>query len=52
MIPELSMIQALSVEGSRLDTEPSTISTFSVEGSTPDTRTVHDSGPKRGRFNT
>ena len=32
MIPELSMIQALS-----------------VDGSTPDTRTVHDSGPKRGR---
>ena len=44
MIPELSMIQALSVEGSRLDTEPSTISTFSVEGSTPDTRTIHDMG--------
>ena len=67
MNPELSMIQALSVEGSRLDTEPSTIwdtnvegpaldiepsaiSTFSVDGSTHDTRTVHDSGPKRGRF--
>ena len=47
---ELSMIQALSVEGSRLDTEPSTISTSSVEGSTLDTRTVHDSGPKHGRF--
>ena len=50
MIPELSAIQALSVEGSRLDTEPSTILNFSVDGSTPDTRTVHDSGPKRGRF--
>ena len=44
MIPELSMIQALNVEGSRLDTEPSTISTSSVEGSTPDTRTVRDTG--------
>ena len=52
MIPELSMIQALSVEGSRLDTEPSTISTFSVEGSTPDTRTIHDINLHRGRFNT
>ena len=44
MDAELSMIQALSVEGSRLDTEPSTISTFSVDGSTPDTRTVRDTG--------
>ena len=67
MIPELSMIQALSVEGSHLETEPSAIrgismegpaldiepsaiSTFSVDGPTPDTRTVHDSDPKRGRF--
>ena len=47
---EPSVIQALSMEGSRLDTEPSTISTSSVEGSTLDTRTVHDSGPKHGRF--
>ena len=69
MIPELSMIQALSVEGSHLETEPSAIrgismegpaldiepsaiSTFSVDGSTHDTRTVHDSDPQRGRFNT
>ncbi|MCI6328950.1 MAG: hypothetical protein MR793_09945 [Bacteroidales bacterium] len=37
------------MEGPALDIEPSAISTFSVEGSTPDTRTVHDSGPKRGR---
>ena len=43
------MIQALSVEGSRLDTEPSAISAPTVDGSTPDTRTVHDSDPKRGR---
>ena len=67
MDPELSMIQALSVEGSRLDIELSTISTSSMEGpalnpelstiststvdgSTPDTRTVHDSDPKCGRF--
>ena len=47
---ELSMIQALSMEGSHLDTEPSTILTSSVEGPTHDTRTVHDSGPKCGRF--
>ena len=44
MIPELSMIQALTVEGPALDIEPSTISTFSVEGSTHDTRTVRDMG--------
>ena len=50
MIPEPSAIQALSVEGPALNIEPSTISTSSVEGSTPDTRTVHDSGPKHGRF--
>ena len=30
--------------------ELSTISAFSVEGSNTDTRTVHDSGPKRGGF--
>ena len=52
MDPELSMIQALSVEGPALDIEPSTISTFSVEGSTLEPRTIRDSGPKRGRFNT
>ena len=40
MIPELSMIQALSVEGSRLDTEPSTKSTSSVDGSTPEVKTL------------
>ena len=50
MAPELSMIQALSMEGPALDTEPSTISTSSVDGSTPDTRTIRDSGPKCGRF--
>ena len=33
MIPELSMIQALSVEGSRLDTEPSAPKPQTVEGS-------------------
>ena len=44
MIPELSMIQALSMEGPALDIEPSAISTFSVDGSTPDTRTVRDAG--------
>ena len=32
MIPELSMIQALTVEGPALDIEPSAISTFSMEG--------------------
>ena len=36
MIPELSMIQALNVEGSHLDTEPSAISTSSMEGSALD----------------
>ena len=49
LTPELSMIQALSMEGSALDIEPSTILTSSVEGPTPDTRTIRDSGPKRGR---
>ena len=52
MDPELSMIQALSMEGSRLDTEPSTISTFSVEGSTPEPRTIRDINLQRGWFNT
>ena len=32
MIPELSMIQALSVEGSHLETEPSAIRGISMEG--------------------
>ena len=49
MIPEPSMIQALTVEGPALDIEPSAILTSSVDGSTHDTRTVHDSGPKHGR---
>ena len=44
MDPELSMIQALSVEGPALDIEPSTISTSTVESSTHDTRTVRDMG--------
>ena len=35
-IPEPSAIQALSVEGSHLDTEPSAISTSSMEGSALD----------------
>ena len=48
--PEPSVIRAQSVEGSRLDTEPSMIRGINVEGSNPDTRTVRDSGPKRGRF--
>ena len=47
---EPSAIQALSVEGPALDIEPSTISTFSADGSTHGCRTVHDSGPKCGRF--
>ena len=50
LIPELSMIQTPSVEGLHRDTEPSTKSTSSVDSSTPDTRTIRDSGPKRGRF--
>ena len=44
MNPEPSAIQALSVEGSRLDTEPSAIRDTNVEGSTSDTRTVRDTG--------
>ena len=44
MIPELSMIQTLSVEGSRLDTEPSTIRDTNVEGPTHGSRTIRDMG--------
>ena len=44
MIPELSMIQALSMEGPALYIEPSTILTFSLEGSTHGSRTVRDTG--------
>ena len=40
LIPELSMIQALSVEGPALEMEPSAISTSSVEGSTPEVKTL------------
>ena len=47
---EPSMISAFSVEGSRLRYGPSVISSLSVEGSTLESRTVRDSGPKRGRF--
>ena len=50
MIPEPSTIQALSVEGSRLDTEPSAILTFSVEGSTLEPRTVREMGHQHGRL--
>ena len=40
MIPELSMIQALSVEGPALDMEPSAISASSVDGSTHEVKTL------------
>ena len=40
MIPELPMIQALSVEGPALDIEPSTKSTSSVDGSTHEVKTL------------
>ena len=40
MIPELSMIHALSMEGPALDIEPSAISTSSVEGSTHEVKTL------------
>ena len=40
----------ISMEGSLLRHGPSVISSLSVEGSNTDTRTVHDSGPKRGGF--
>ena len=49
MDPALSAIRGTNVEGPALNPEPSTISTSSVEGSTHGSRTVHDSGPKRGR---
>ena len=52
MDPEPSAIRDTNVEGPALDIEPSAISAPNVDGSTPDTRTVRDSGPKRGRFNT
>ena len=38
------------MEGTALVIEPSAILSLSVEGSNPDTRTVRDSGPKRGGF--
>ena len=38
------------MEGSRLRYGPSVILSLSMEGSNPDTRTVRDSGPKRGGF--
>ena len=41
---------SISVEGPALVIEPSAILSLSVEGSNTDTRTVHDSGPKCGRF--
>ena len=45
-----SAIQAPSVDGSALNPEPSMISTSSMDGSLPDTRTIRDIGPQRGRF--
>ena len=50
MIPELSMIQALSVEGSRLDTEPSAIRGTSMEGPSHEPRTIRAEAPNRGSF--
>ena len=47
---ELSMIQAQSVEGSRLDTEPSMIWGINVEGSVLENGTVRDIDSQRGRF--
>ena len=41
-MPELSVIQAQSVEGSRLDTEPSMIRGINVEGSVLENGTVRD----------
>ena len=41
MIPELSMIQAQNVEGSRLDTEPSAIWGINMEGSVLENGTIH-----------
>ena len=41
---------SISMEGSLLRYGPSVISSLSVEGSTLESRTVRDSGPKRGRF--
>ena len=41
---------SISVEGSRLRYEPSVICVFIAEGWIYLHRTVHDSGPKRGRF--
>ena len=48
MIPELSMIQALSMEGPALDIEPSAISAPTVEGPALEPRTIHDIGFYRG----
>ena len=45
------MIQAQSVEGSRLDTEPSMIWGINVEGSVLENGTVRDIETQRGRFN-
>ena len=50
LVFEPSVIQALSVDGSALDSEPSVISASNVEGSPPDARTIRDSGPQHGRF--
>ena len=50
LIPEPSVIQAPSVEGSALEPEPSVILTPNVDGSTPDIWTIRDIGPQSGRF--
>ena len=50
MDPALSATRGTNVEGSALDIEPSTISTFSVEGSTHEPRTVREMGHQHGRL--
>ena len=47
---ELSTISAFSVDGSRVDTEPSMIRAQSVEGSGLENGTVRDMEHYRGRF--
>ena len=50
LMPEPSVIHALSMEGSALDPEPSMKSTFSVEGSPHRPRTIRDKHQIRGWF--
>ena len=47
---ELSTISAFSVEGSRLDAEPSMIWGINVEGSVLENGTVREIESQRGRF--